>query len=381
LTGPRPLAVHAITQGGLEVAARLAAVLGADVRVPERLLALAPASARAFSLPMRDALAPAFPRYRGHVFVMAIGAVVRMIAPLLESKWRDPAVVCVDEAGRFAVSVLSGHAGGANSLAEEVAAVLGAQAVVTTASDVLGTLQVDLLGCEFGWTIEDPARNATRASAAVVEAAPVLVVQEAGERYFWPQDLAQDRPLPPNVTVATTLEAADPGHFEALLLVTDRLPAERERALFERAVVYRPRSLVLGIGCDRGAAPDLVARGVETLLARHRLALASVREIATIALKAGEPALRALAERLACPLRLFGSAELDAAPGVETFSETVRRHVGTRAVAEPAALLASGASRLLVPRQIYTEPGAGRSMTLAAARIPFSPERRASTHV
>ncbi len=377
MTGPRPLAVHAITQGGLEVAARLGAVLGADVRVPERLLAVAPASATAFSLPMRDALAPAFPRYRGHVFVMAIGAVVRMIAPLLESKWRDPAVVCVDEAGRFAVSVLSGHAGGANSLAEEVAAVLGAQAVVTTASDVLGTLQVDLLGCDLGWTIEDPARNATRASAAVVDGTPVLIVQEAGERDFWPDD----RPFPPNVTVTTTLEAADLGHFEALLLITDRLPAERERALFERAVVYRPRSLVLGIGCDRGAAPDLVTRGVDALLARHRLALASVREIATIELKAGEPALRALAERLACPLRLFGSAELDAAPGVETSSETVRRHVGTRAVAEPAALLASGAGRLLVPRQIYTEPGAGRSMTLAAARIPFSPERRAPAHV
>jgi precorrin-3B C17-methyltransferase len=218
---------------------------------------------------MRDALALAFPRYRGHVFVMAIGAVVRMIAPLLESKWRDPAVVCVDEAGRFAVSVLSGHAGGANRLAEEVAAVLGAQAVVTTASDVL------------------------------------------------------------------------------------------------------PRNLVLGIGCDRGAPPDLVARGVETLLTRHRLALASVRVIATIDLKADEPALRALAERLACPLRLFGAAELDAAPGVESFSETVRRHVGTRAVAEPAALLASGAGHLLVPRQIYTEPGAGRSMTLAAARLPI----------
>ncbi len=276
MTGPRPLAVHAITRGGLEIAARLGAVLGADVRVPEQLLALAPASATAFSFPMRDALAIAFPRYRGHVFVMAIGAVVRMIAPLLESKWRDPAVVCVDEAGRFAVSVLSGHAGGANSLAEEVAAVLGAQAVVTTASDVLG-----------------------------------------------------------------------------------------------------PRTLVLGIGCDRGAPPDLVARGVETLLARHRIALASVREIATIDLKADEPALRALAERLACPLRLFGAADLDAAPGVESFSETVRRHVGARAVAEPAALLASGAGHLFVPRQVYTEPGAGRSMTLAAARIPFSPERSA----
>ncbi len=380
MTGPRPLAVHAVTRGGLAVAAKLQAALGAEVRVPDPLAALAPAGAVSFPFPMREALAPAFPRYRGHVFVMAVGAVVRMIAPLLESKWKDPAVVCVDEAGRCAVSVLSGHAGGGNALAREVAAVLGAQAIVTTASDVLGTLQVDLLGRNHGWSLEDPAGNTTRASAAVVNGAPVLLVQETGETDFWSDD-SDARPLPPNLTIVTSLDASEPARFEALLLVTDRLPDERERPLFQRAVVYRPRSLALGLGCDRGVSPDLVARGVEVLLARHRLALASVREIATIDLKADEPALRALAERLGCELRLFGAAELDAAPGVESFSETVRRHVGTRAVAEPAALLASGAGRLLVPKQVYTEPGAGRSMTLAAARIPFSTQRRASAHV
>ncbi len=376
MTGPRPLAIHAITHGGLAVAARLAAALGAEVRVPERLLALSPPGAIAFALPMRASLTTAFPLYRGHVFVMAIGAVVRLIAPLLESKWKDPAVVCVDEAGRFAVSVLSGHAGGGNALTVEVAEFLGAQAIVTTASDVLGTLQVDLLGRDQGWTIEDPARRATRASSAVVDGASVLLVQEAGERDFWPAG----RAVPRNLTFATALETAEASHFEAVLLVTDRLPEDRERDLFDRAVIYRPKSLVLGLGCDRGTPPDLVARGVETLLARHRLALASVHEVATIDLKADEPALRHLAARLGGRLRLFGAAELDSATGIESFSETVRRHVGTRAVAEPAALLASGASRLLVSKQIYTEPEAGRSMTLAVARIPFSSEQKARAH-
>ena len=376
MTGPRPLAVHAVTHGGLAVAARLAAALAAELRVPERFLPLAPAGAVGFSLPMREALAPTFPRCRGHVFVMAVGAVVRMIAPLLESKRTDPAVVCVDEAGRFAVSVLSGHTGGGNALAEEVAAVLGAEAVITTASDVLATLQVDLLGRDRGWIVEDPAGNATRASAAVVNGAPVLLVQETGERDFWPVE----RPLASNVTLSASLDAVDPWRFEALLLVTDRLPDDRERRVFDRAVLYRPKSLVLGLGCDRGAPPDLVARGAEVLLDRHRLALASVREIATIDLKANEPALRSLAERLRCPLRLYRAADLDAAPGVESYSERVRRHVGTRAVAEPAALLASGACRLLVPKQIHTERGVKCSMTLAAARIPFPSEGRALAH-
>jgi cobalt-precorrin 5A hydrolase len=300
---------------------------------------------------------------------MAVGAVVRLVAPLLEGKRKDPAVVCVDEAGRFAVSVLSGHLGGGNALAEEVAAVLGAQAVVTTASDVLGTPPVDLLGRDLGWTVEGAPVQVTRASAAVVNGAPVLLVQECGERDFWPED----RAWPANVARAEALGSPDPSGFEALLLVTDRTPEDAERRWFERAVLYRPRTLALGLGCDRGAPPDLVARGVETLLARHRLAFTSVREVATIDLKADEPALRALAERLGCPLRLFGAAELDAVPGVESFSETVRRHVGTRAVAEPAALLAAGASRLLVPKQVYRESGVDRSMTLAVARIPCRP--------
>jgi cobalt-precorrin 5A hydrolase len=367
MIGPRPIAVHAITPGGVRIAASLAAALGAEIRVAERLLPLAPAGAVGFALPMREALAGSFDCYRGHVFVMAVGAIVRMLAPFISSKWKDPAVVCVDEAGRFAVSVLSGHAGGGNRLAQEVAQALGAQAVVTTASDALGTLQVDLLGQELGWTVEQPSPQATRASAAVVEGKPVLLVQEVGERDFWPAD----RPWPAHVAHGTSLQAHAAAQFEALLLVTDRLPGDGEGDLFASAVVYRPRSLVLGIGCDRGAPPGLVARGVESLLARHRLALASVREIATIDLKADEPALRELAARLGCGLRLFAAAELDAAPGIESPSEAVRRHVGARAVAEPAALLASGAARLLLPKQKYTEPCAGRSMTLAIARIPF----------
>jgi cobalt-precorrin 5A hydrolase len=372
VSAPRPIAVHAVTKGGLALAARLGTALGAELRVPEPLRALAPASAVAFPLPMSEALAQSFHRHRAHVFVMAVGAVVRMIAPLLVNKWKDPAVVCVDEAGRFAVSVLSGHAGGGNVLAGEVAAALDAQAVVTTASDVLGTLSVDLLGRDLGWTLECPAVNATRASAAVVNGAPVLLVQETGEPDFWPED----RTWPAHIVRSEALGSDDPTRFEAILVVTDRLPHDSERPVFDRAVLYRPRSLVLGLGCDRGAPAELVQRGVEIVLARHRLALASVREIATVDVKSEEPALRALAARLGCALRLFPAAELDRAEGVESFSETVRRHVGTRAVAEPAALLAAGARRLLVPKQVYTEPGAGRSMTVAVARIPFAGARR-----
>jgi cobalt-precorrin 5A hydrolase len=371
----RPFAIYAITTHGIEIAARLAAALpGADLYVSEKLLARAPAGARPLPLPMGPTLRETFTAYDCHVHVISVGAVVRMVAPLLESKKVDPAVVCVDDAARFAVCVLSGHVGRGNQFTERVAAALGAQPVISTASDVRGTLTVDILGRELGWTLDDPDRNVTRGCAAVVNAAPVLFVQETGEPDWWPED----RPLPDGVHYTTSLDGVDPSAWEVLLVATDReLPPD---AVWERAVIYRPKSLALGIGCDRDTPPELVERGVRALLVKHGLSLASVRLLASIDLKANEPALQALQQRFGWQARFFDAATLDAVPGIERPSETVKRHVGARGVAEPSALLGAGARELVVPKQIYTEEGAGRSMTLSVARLVF-PRRRRRAHV
>jgi cobalt-precorrin 5A hydrolase len=326
-------------------------------------------------LPMGPLLADTFLGYDCHVFVISVGAVVRMVAPLLQNKKVDPAVLCIDDANRFTICVLSGHVGRGNAFTERVAGVLANQAVITTASDAIGTLTVDILGRGLGWTLEDMDRNVTRGCAAVVNATPVLFVQETGEPDWWPAG----KPLPEGVRYATSLEGVDPAAFEILLIASDRDVRATHPAHWENAIVYRPKSLVLGIGCDRDTPIDLVERGVATLLERHGLAIASVKAVATVDRKQDEPALLALCERHGWPLRTFTAAELDAVPGIENPSETVQRHVGTRGVSEPASLLAAGAVRLLVPKQIYTEPGVGRSMTLAVARIPF-PQREEPAH-
>lgn len=365
----RPFAVYAITRHGVETGARLASALpGADFFVSEKLSSLAPTGARRFPLPMGPLLAETFLRYEAHVFVVSVGAVVRMIAPLLASKKTDPAVICVDDAAKFSICVLSGHVGRGNVFTDRVAAILRATPVVTTASDVIGTLTVDILGRDLGWTLDDMDRNVTRACAAVVNAAPVLFVQETGEPSWWPPGSR----LPENVRYATALDGVDPSAWEILLIASDRDVARSHPAHFENAVVYRPKSLVLGLGCDRGASLEMIDRGVDALLAAHGLSAKSVKEIASIDKKADEPALLALSQRRRWPFRVFTAEELDAPTGIENPSETVKRFVGTRGVAEPAALLASGAPRLLVPKQVYTEPDAGRSMTFAAARIPFT---------
>jgi cobalt-precorrin 5A hydrolase len=365
----KPFALYAITRHGIGIAAKIRnAVPGADLFVSEKLMAQAPPGALPLPLPLGPVLADTFAAYDCHVFVISVGAVVRMITPLLKNKKVDPAVVCVDDAARFAICVLSGHVGRGNAFTDRVAAALGAQSVVTTASDAIGTLTVDILGRELGWTLDDPDRNVTRGCAAVVNAAQVLFVQETGEPSFWPLDKA----LPEGVSYATSLDGVDPSRWEILLVASDRDLAATDAASFANAVVYRPKSLVLGLGCDRGASPAMVARGVDTLLREHGLAAASVKAIATIDKKADEEAFLALSAARGWPLLTFAASLLDAVPGIENPSDTVKRHVGSRGVSEPAALLAAGAPSLLVPKRTYTEPDAGRSMTFAVARVPFA---------
>lgn len=368
-TARKTFALYAITTHGVGIATRLKEQIpGADLYVSQKLLSLAPREALPFTLPMAPLLAGTFTEYDCHVFVISVGAVVRLIAPFLQDKKVDPAVVCVDDDARFAVCVLSGHVGRGNALTGRIADMLGAQAVITTASDVRGTLTVDILGRDLGWTLDDPDHNVTRGCAAVVNAAPVLFVQEAGEPHWWPED----KPLPAGVSYATSLDGVDPSAFEILLIATDRDIRGRYTAHWANAVVYRPKSLIVGLGCDKGASPEMVERGVTAILDQQGLSLKSVKAIATIDKKNDEPAFVALAERFDWPLHIYAAHELDAVPGIENPSETVKRYVGSRGVAEPAALLTAGARTLLVSKQRYTEPNAGRSMTMAVARIPFA---------
>ena len=144
----------------------------------------------------------------------------------------------------------------------------------------------------------------------------------------------------------------------------------------ERKPVVR---VVLGIGCDRGTPAELFERGVLQTLSAHGLSLGNLHSLASIDRKHDEPALLAFADKYHLPLRFFDAATLDAVSGTEHGSDRVRASVGTRAVSEPAALLASGAAVLLVAKTRYTEPGAGRSMTLALAALPATADLSRTT--
>ena len=326
-----------------------------------------------FDLPARPVVQRAFREYSSLVLFMSTGAAVRLLAPCLESKYEDPAVVCVDDAGRFCVSLLSGHLGGADRLAARVAECLGATPVITSASHATGTLAVDLLGQEFGWRIEASPLALTRASAAVVDRRPVGIYQGTGETGWW----QGSGPLPVNITKYPTLDELAAARCEASLLITDRTVTEATLPSSQATVFYRPPSLAVGMGCRRGVPVDELDALLMETFAEYSLSLASLACIATAELKRDEVGLQQLAARYGVPFVHYSSDQLNSvyaeAPTAADAVRPVPSHrahslVGVWGVAEPAALLASGAAGLLAPRHNT------RRATIAIARRPYSEE-------
>ncbi len=236
------VAVVAITRHGVALAGKVAAALpGARLFAPEKFRAeaetAAPGAATCYSGKTGDQVPALFAAFDGIVCIVSLGAVVRLIAPHLKNKETDPGVVVLDEAGRFAIPVLSGHQGGGNALAVHLAQAMGLTPVLTTASDVRGTIAVDILGRELGWRLEAGKAAVTRACAAVVNDEPVAFVQEAGRRDWWPQGA----PLPANIRLYTRIEDVNPDAYASVLWASRReMPASLAPALAGKLVTYRP---------------------------------------------------------------------------------------------------------------------------------------------
>ncbi len=232
----------AITKHGAGQVKTLAKTLPeADIVVSEKFAPLMTGlsnTVRAYSGPFRNEIATLFSNYDQLVFLVSLGAVVRLIAPHLKSKDEDPGIIVVDDAGQFVIPVLSGHVGGANAYAEKIAKLSNGTAVLTTASDVGKTIPVDILGRELGWKVEAPKINITRVSAHVVNEEPIAFVQEAGEKNWW----TRPTPLPKNIHLFDCFEDVALNHFKALLWVTHKeIPNSTWEKLEERLVVYRPK--------------------------------------------------------------------------------------------------------------------------------------------
>ncbi|MGD0280989.1 MAG: precorrin-3B C(17)-methyltransferase [Dissulfurispiraceae bacterium] len=266
----------------------------------------------------------------GLIFIMAAGIVVRSIAPLLNDKRTDPGVVTMDEKGRFVTSLLSGHIGGANSLAAEIADFLGGQPVITTASDVNGLPSIDMWAAENDLVIEQ------------WELLPSICTR-----------LLNNGTL--NIYIETPVKLPDvflktPDAQLADVCITNKKIISPSIPSLKHQLYLRPKNLILGIGCNSGTSAAEIGSAVTEVFDGHNLSFLSVRVLATIDLKAGEPGLVDFAREHKIKIVTFTPDELNKVPDIEK-SEAVFRATGAYAVAEAAALSASTAGTLLVHKQ------------------------------
>jgi len=238
----------AITKHGAAQAATLAPLLPqADIITSQKFAHVftdVANTVKPYEGALRTQIPLMFEAYDQLIYFVSLGAVVRLIAPHMQSKDEDPGVLVVDDAGQYVIPVLSGHIGGANAWAEHVAGLMGAAAVLTTASDVGKTIPVDILGRELGWKVEAPKINITRVSAHVVNEEAIALVDERGldsgirpSMDWWTR--AND--LPPTIHLFERFEDVDLNQFAAVLWVTNRdLPNDIWDSMHEKLVVYRP---------------------------------------------------------------------------------------------------------------------------------------------
>ncbi|MCD6533290.1 MAG: cobalamin biosynthesis protein [Deltaproteobacteria bacterium] len=282
--------------------------------------------------------------FAGHLFIMATGIVVRQIAPLLQGKTEDPAVVVCDEKGEFAISLLSGHIGGANRLARKTAAIFNGEAVITTATDVQGLAAIDEIAARKGFKIINPE--------AIKEINGLLLARKKIAVFghtFWGNAICSyfdDRviswsSLSVNVQLLNNSEIAG-----VVLIDENSSPAAGLPALF----LQSPK-VVVGIGCRRHTSMIEIEKAVTTVLGEHGIPLSKIVEIVSIDLKKDERGLLDFAAAKKLPIRFFSAADLENIK-VPSPSTKVQAVTGSASVSEAAAILA-GRGGLLVKKHKF----------------------------
>ena len=277
------------------------------------------------------------------VFFSSTGIAVRTIAPYLGHKSVDPAVLVLDEQGRNCISLLSGHVGGANELAERVASMLSARPVITTATDVENRFSVDTFARKNGLRVSD-WEKAKEISARVLQGEILKIFSEEPMDQWAPVPGLEDQ------AVSDTMEEAD------VILSRKSLPEQKGLQLI-------PQDLVLGIGCRKDMPAEDIERAFLELFKNHKLDPRTIRGIASIDIKKEEPGVLALAEKLGCPYDTYSAETLMLAEGDFSSSDFVRDTTGADNVCERSAVTAAGeGAELLVGKTVF--PG----VTLAIAR-------------
>ncbi|MGI0087119.1 MAG: cobalt-precorrin 5A hydrolase [Nitrosotalea sp.] len=349
------VAIVAITKNGIEMAKNLKGKFpGWQVFVPSKF-SNNDSTINWFEDSTTEKIGELFKKYDALVCVFSLGAVIRLVAPHMKDKKTDPAVVVIDDTGKFVISTLSGHLGGANKLAEEIADILGATPVITTAADVNKTIAVDLVGKEFGWQIDDDS-TVTKISAFMVNEEKIGLFQDAGEKNWW----MPKKDLPKNVHQYTGLEEMAGSDCKGFLIISDKMIQDKQ--ILVRSVVYRPKTLVVGVGLHWDTSKDTIREGLEFCLSKFNLSPKSVARFASIKKEAQVTGLGEIAQEMKVSVDYFEKQEL-AEIAIPNPSDVVKTFEGTPSVSEASAIKSSGGT-LVVEKQKFPP-----NLTIAIARI------------
>ena len=303
-----------------------------------------------YSEPTSDKIIELFKNSNALICLFSLGAVIRLIAPHLKDKKTDPAVIVIDDKMTFVISVLSGHIGGANELTQEISEKLNALPVITTAADVNKTIVVDLVGRQFGWKIDDET-TVTKISAHMVNSESIGVFQQTGNKKWYKE-------LPKNVTIYDNLEELKKSNSKAHLIISDAII---DNELAQESVIYRPQSLVIGIGLHWDTTKDTIREGIEHCLEKFNLSSKCIAKLVSIKKPEDVQGLIDLGKEMKIPVEYVDREELSEIITPNP-SSTVKAFEGTASVSEAAAIKVS-CGELIVEKQKFPP-----NLTIAIAR-------------
>lgn len=346
-------AVIAITTGGKKLALRLSVATAFKVYLPEDLWE--PGDEAVAFTSLKQVLTERFNHQDALVLIMACGIAVRLLAPLLRDKTLDPAVVVMDEAGQFAISLLSGHWGGANELARQLGELMDATPVITTATDVNGLQAVDVFAREIGARPE-PFSLVKDYNAAMLRGEPVAVFTDRPHQRMHRGTGLKFYPLFCFAKVGLRYT------YRVLLTNQASYPGSRAGDLY-----LRPPNLYIGVGCRRGVPAARILAAIQEVQSVYNLAAASVAGLASIDAKREELGLISASRQLGVPMNFFSRDEILALQSPVQVSPFVHQTMGVGAVCEPTAMLAARSGKLLVTKQKM----GGITVAVAEAEYPW----------
>ena len=288
-----------------------------------------------------------FGKFDAIIGVMAAGIIVRAVAPCLKSKLSDPAVVCVDVSGRFAISLLSGHYGGANELTRIVAREIGAIPVITTASDVMGKISVDEVARLLHCNIKNPDSLVAVNSALVNEKHLALV-------------LVGDVKIPINIIVGYAVKRANTAkqavallkNYDAGAIITEEKVSTEN--LPTPVAILTPKKITVGVGARKNASENEIIAAVNSALARVDLPLERVDRLATVDIKKNSIGMIGAAQKLGLPMDFISvdALRLVKHEGLSPDSQLVKEKIGVGGVCERAALITAGKNAKLILKKM-----------------------------